>query len=464
MSWSRFTRYVGAVMALLLVAAACSPPGAGGGDDPTTTAAAADTTADTGSGDDPTTTMADGEARFCEPGTTLEFWYQTSGPEGLARFEQVSRMFEERHEDLTIEVTAITFDDMRVQMPLALDGGGGPDIAYVSPLDQGSGLFARGGHLLELTDIAEELGWTDRFPMQIVEYNNVANPGQIFGFPYKELMVGVFYNEEIYNELGLDRPTTFEEFENILATVRDAGYTPVSVGGLTGWPLAHVFEQLLHLTTPIEHIAQLEQLNPDYNYDADTIVEAAAKTLEWHEAGYYNDDVLSTSYADANTLFVTEQVVMNIGGTWAAPEFGAAETFTPRFYAMPPMDSNREWNAGGHAVSDDFIIPRYTEHQDCAVSFLDFILDEEVMTYLWTEGDLVSYQFDELPPATSQLQEDMYTALANTGPGYYMGVVNAEVNNANWEGLQRMIAGELTPREAFELVQRVYEEQIALQG
>lgn len=403
-------------------------------------------------------------AYSCPAGTTLDFWYQTSGPEGLARFEQVSAMFEDMNDDLTIDVTAITFDEMRVQMPLALDGGGGPDIAYVSPLDQGSGLYAEGGHLLELTDIAEQLGWTERFPIRIVEYNNVANPGQIFGFPYKELMVGVYHNQELYEELGLERPETFEEFEANLQAVADAGYTPVSVGGLTGWPLAHVFEQLLHLTTPLEHIAQLEQLNPDYNYDADTIIAAAAKTLEWSEAGYYNDDLLATSYSDANTLFITEQVAMNIGGTWASPEFGAAETFSPRFHAMPPMDPNREWNVGGHAVSDDFIIPVYTENQDCAIAFLDFILGEEVMTFLWSEGDLVSYQFDELPAAANQLQEDMYNALASTGPGYYMGVVNAEVNNANWEAIQRMIGGELTPTEAMQLVQGVYEEQIELAG
>jgi hypothetical protein len=43
-------------------------------------------------------------------------------------------------------------------------------------------------------------------------------------------------------------------------------------------------------------------------------------------------------------------------------------------------------------------------------------------------------------------------------------VVNAEVNNANWEALQRMVAGELTPAEAMQLVQSVYEEQIALLG
>jgi raffinose/stachyose/melibiose transport system substrate-binding protein len=455
MNWSRMTKYGGAVMALLLALTACSAPGAV---DETTTTAGTDP-----GGETTTTTTGDESASYtCEPGTSLDFWYQTSGPEGLARFEQISDMFEEKHEDLTIEVTAITFDDMRIQMPLALDGGGGPDIAYVSPLDQGSGLYAKGGHLLELTDVAEELGWTDRFPKRIIDYNNVANEGKYYGIPYAELTVGVFYNTKIFDELGLERPGTFEDFEAILATLKAEGYTPISVGGLTGWPLAHVFEQLLHLTTPVEHIAQLEQLNPDYRYDAPEVVEAAEKTLEWHEAGYYNEDLLSTSYADANTLFITEEVAMNIGGTWAAPEFGAAETFEPRFFAIPPIDTDREWNVGGHAVSDDFIIPVYGENQDCAIAFLDYILGEEVMTFIWERGELVSYQFEELPPAATQLQEDMYTAMANTGPGYYMGVVNAEVNNANWDALQRMIDGELTPAEAFQFVQSVYEEQIEL--
>jgi raffinose/stachyose/melibiose transport system substrate-binding protein len=440
--------------------AACGAPGT----ESTTTAAPGTTEAPgTTSAGDQGTTTAVADVSACE-GASLDFWYQTSGPEGLARFEEISRMFEERNEGLTIEVTAITFDDMRVQMPLALDGGGGPDIAYVSPLDQGAGLYAKGGHLLELTDIAAERGWTDRFPVRIIEYNNAANPGQIFSIPYAELTVGVFYNATKFDEMGLERPETFEDMEAVFAAVRDSGQTPISVGGLTGWPLAHVFEQILHLTTPLEHIAQLEKLNPDYRYDAPEVIEAAAKVLEWHEAGFFNEDLLSTSYEDANTLFINGDVAINIGGTWAAPEFQAGAEFETRFFPMPPIYPDRDWNVGGHAVSDDFIIPVYGDQQECAIEFLDFILGEEVMTFLWESGELVSYQFDELPPAVNQLQEDMYRAMAETGPGYYMGVVNAEVNNANWEAWQRMIAGELTPTEATQLVQAVYEEQIALLG
>ena len=439
-----------AVVAFALIAAACSSTT----ENPQTTSSPTTTVAGS------TEVVANGLA--CE-GVQLDFWYQTSGPEGLARFETISRMFEDKFDDLTIEVTSITFDDMKIQMPLALDGGGGPDIAYVSPLDQGSGLYAKGGHLLELTDIAKERGWTERFPVAIIDYNNVGSPGQYFGIPYSDLIVGVYYNTEVFDELGLDRPETFGEFEAILAAVTDAGKTSLSVGGLDGWPLSHVFSQVMHLIAPIEQIAQLEQLNPDFRYDAETMVEAAAKVDEWNKAGYLGEFPLANSYEDANTLFINGNAVMNVGGTWAAPEFQAAD-FEARFFAMPPIDSSRTWNAGGHAVSDDFVIPIYGQQQDCAVDFLDFILGEESMTFLWGEGELVAYQFDELPPAANQLQEDLYLAMRATGPGYYMGVSNAEVGDALWENLQGMVAGDLTPTEAMRNTQAVYEEQIARLG
>ena len=445
MKRNRLNGAVAIVAVLALVAAACS------------STAGEETTTSTGaSGGDST----DAALQLCE-GKQLDFWYQTSGPEGLARFEALSRMFEEKHDDLTIEITPITFDDMKIQMPLALDSGGGPDIAYVSPLDQGSGLYASGGHLLELTDIVAERNWTDRFPAAIWDYNNVANPGQYFGLPYSDLIVGLFYNTEKFDELGLEVPETFDEFEQLLADIKGAGETPIEVGGLDGWPLAHVFEQVLHLTTPIEHIAELEKLNPDFRYDAESVVEAATYVQRWNEAGYLGEFPLANSYSDANTLFINGDAVMNLGGTWAAPEFQAAD-FETRFFPMPPMDPDRVWNAGGHAVSDDFIIPIYGTEQDCAIEFLDFILSEEAMTFLWTEGELVAYRFDTLPPAADQLQEDLYNAMQTTGPGYYMGVVNAEVNDANWEAIQGIVAGDLEPQEALESVQVVYEEQIAL--
>lgn len=425
-------------------------------------ASVADSTTSTTSSSAPTTDPGGTEAvlQACE-GAQLDFWYQTSGPEGLARFEAISRMFEGKFDDLTIEITPITFDDMKIQMPLALDGRGGPDIAYVSPLDQGSGLYAKGGHLLELTDIARERGWTERFPVALIDYNNVGSPGQYFGIPYSDLIVGVYYNTEVFDELGLERPETFSDFEAILAAISDAGKTPLSVGGLDGWPLSHVFSQVMHLTTPIEHIAQLEQLNPDFRYDAEPMVTAAAKVDEWNKAGYLGEFPLANSYEDANTLFINGNAVLNFGGTWAAPEFQAAD-FEAGFFALPPIDTSRTWNAGGHAVSDDFVIPIYGEQQDCAVDFLDFILGDEAMTFLWEEGELVAYQFDELPPAANKLQEDLYLAMRATGPGYYMGVSNAEVGDALWENLQGMVAGDLTPTEAMQRTQAVYEEQIAL--
>ena len=44
-------------------------------------------------------------------------------------------------------------------------------------------------------------------------------------------MVPVYYNKDIFNELGVEVPTTIDELENIMAKAKEAGYIPTECGG-----------------------------------------------------------------------------------------------------------------------------------------------------------------------------------------------------------------------------------------
>ncbi len=401
------------------------------------------------------------EGQGCEGDETLEFWYLTSGPEGLAQMEELSRRFEADNPDVEIDINAVPFEDMRRNMPLALDGGSGPDIATVSSGPQASDLYAWGGHLVDLTEVAEERGWTEIHPIDIIEYNNAGTPGQIFGVPIFVQTVGVFYNVDLFEDLDLEPATTWDEWHELVADLQAADQVPLSTGGLDGWPLNHVWEQILHLTTPIEVIERLEQLDPDVGYDHEGFVRANAELLEWFESDYFNDGMLATSYSDANTLFITGEVAMNIGGTWAAPEFQSEPEFEVRFFPLPQVDPSLPWHMGGFAPSNNFVIPVYGDHIPCAIEFMDFMLGEQAATYLWEQGQLVTYRFADTPAAETNLQSDVYEAMQNAGPGYYMGVVNGEIQTATWDAVQRLVLGEVDAQGAADHIQQVYERVVA---
>lgn len=58
----------------------------------------------------------------------------------------------------------------------------------------------------------------------------------------------VYYHKEIFDELGLEEPKTFEDFEKICATIRDSGMTPIVVGGRDnyqlGWVMGNFFQSV----------------------------------------------------------------------------------------------------------------------------------------------------------------------------------------------------------------------------
>ena len=390
-----------------------------------------------------------------QEGQTLTFWFEGESPATLALFQGSADAYTAMHPDVHFELTAYALDDMMRTMPLALDGGTGPDIAAVPPLTQGSDRYALAGHLVMLTDVAKERGWLDHYSAAVLAYNNPAIPGEIYGVPYQINTVGVYYNSDIFKELNLQVPTTIPEMEALMEKVKEAGYIPIAVGGLDAWPLSHIFEQLVHTNVAIEHITKLEQLDPNERYDTPEFIQAGAKLQEWAQNGWIDPNALSTSYADANSLFISGKAALSVTGTWIQADYATQPEFEARWFPMPRMNTDIEWHMGGYAPYNNLVVPK-GDHQDLAIDFLDYLLSEENMRYFWDNGILVTYQFDQTPAPATVLQGDIYPALLQAGPGYYLGVVNPEVNRAVWAAAQSIVGGDETPEQALGDVEAIY--------
>lgn len=389
---------------------------------------------------------------------TLTFWFEGESVANVELFGQVMDRFEELNPGVTVEITPYPFDDFLRVTPLALDSGEGPDVLYSPWGLQALGRYALAGQIINLDDIAAERGWFDHYDINEVYVTNDMTPGEIFGVPFETTTIGVYYNKEIFAELGIELPETFEDFENILATLKEAGITPVSVGGLDGWPLAHVWLQLLHVNMPIEVIAGIELNDPEQRLDSPEFLEATEKLLEWVDLGYLDPNLLSTNFVDANNLFINGDVAINIGGTWVMNDFATLPEFEVGFFPTPQMNPDLEWHAGGKNPYNHLSINAASEHQELAIDLVDFMLGEEAQTMIWNAGIITAYQFDEAPEPVTPLQGDVYQANLKTGLGYNIGITCSELNNATWRTLQELVGGEITPAELVAENQQVYEE------
>lgn len=441
-------RTLSLLLALALFLGACSGGAPESGDEPEDTT----TTATTVDGGDDEESPDDGTDEPEE--VVLTFWWEGAAVGNLEIFQQSFARYQEMNPHVTIEVSAIPFEDMLRTFPLALDGGTGPDISMSLPLESTTFPAAQAGHLVDLGPIGEERGWFDNYNTNATDVNN-RGLGGVFGIPYEWTVVGVYYNTEIFESVGLQPPGSFAEFEAILADLHGAGITPISVGGLDGWPLMHVWQAVVHGNVEYEVLRGLEDKDPTFSYEHPGIIEAAEKVVEWAEAGYIDENAVSTSFVDANNLFLNGDVAMNVGGTWVQSDFRQAD-FEVGFFAMPMMNPDLPARIGGFTPANDIVIIDGGEHVDEAIALLDYLLSEENMRFWWESGLLVPYIFDEAPAGVDRLQEDIYAAMTTHLPGHFIGVSAPETARVTWAGMQEMVSGARTVAEVFADIQATY--------
>jgi raffinose/stachyose/melibiose transport system substrate-binding protein len=389
---------------------------------------------------------------------TLAVWYLSQNPEEMDLIRGLNEEFMAAHPNITIEFSAYGFEDMNNTLRLALDGGVGPDVAYSSPGPSHGGAYAAAGHLVDLMPAATELGWTDRFNASVMAHYDDDFPNSLHQMPFDLVTVGVYYNTEIYDELELEPPQTLEEFESQLATIRDAGYIPISVGALDGWPLAHIWDQFIHTSFPYDYIESIESGDPAVGFDDPRAIAATERINSWAENGYFQDNVLATAYADGNNLFINGEAAINIGGTWNNSTFAAVPEFDVGFFALPQVDPALDFHMGGFTPNNAWMIPAYSEHQEEAITYVDFMLGEEVALAKWNTGEIPAYQFAEIPEPVAPLQADVYQSMQNAMTGTYLGNFSSEVQTAIWNNLQAMVAGDLSPEEAMTQLNEVYQQ------
>ena len=98
--------------------------------------------------------------------------------------------------------------------------------------------LAKAGYLMPLDGKVPEL---ESFSRDVLLGAINRADGRVYGVPFAVQTVQVLYNKAIFRELGLEEPSTWDEFLQLAAKVKEAGYIPFANGGKEGWTLETYF-------------------------------------------------------------------------------------------------------------------------------------------------------------------------------------------------------------------------------
>ncbi|MCH1641034.1 sugar ABC transporter substrate-binding protein [Paenibacillus timonensis] len=136
----------------------------------------------------------------------LQFWDMHTEAE-QKYFEDLVKAYNESQSNVEIEYSTYNQADYTsTKLPIAFSGGNGPDIYMISPGDFMK--FSNSGYLADLSPYFPEGVKEDFLPSAL---DAVTVDGQILALPYEMELLGLYYNEDMLKQAGVEVPKTWDE-------------------------------------------------------------------------------------------------------------------------------------------------------------------------------------------------------------------------------------------------------------
>jgi len=164
------------------------------------------------------------EAAPAEDGVTTLTWGMWGSPAEIATHQAVADAFMAEHPEIKIEITSDPWADYFTKMQTLWASGDAsqiPDVLFLTPVLP----YAAQGVLENLDPYIEESGYDleDYWPSLL---DPAMYEGSVYGFPRDMSAEVLYYNKDIFDEVGIDYPTDEWTWDDLLAaaealTVRD---------------------------------------------------------------------------------------------------------------------------------------------------------------------------------------------------------------------------------------------------
>lgn len=307
--------------------------------------------------------------------TTLSF-FQFKG-EALEDFAQIIADFEAENPDIKVVQNQVADSETAIRTLLVKDKT--PDVITLNA--NGSfGRLAQAGVFADFTD--EPVRSTINPAVQEILADLGNKSGEVNGLGYVNNANGVIYNRAIFQEQGLEVPTTWDEFIAVCDALEAAGIQPFYGTLADSWTAMPSWNALGAYPTQDGFFDELraegENVGPDsrVSFEKD-FADAMAQQAQLFS--YMQDGYRGRTYDDGNAAFANGETAMLLQGIWAlSPIKGINPDIDAAIFPYPAAENpdDRMLVTGVDVV---VTMGRSTPHREEAMRFIDYLFDKGVI-------------------------------------------------------------------------------------
>ncbi len=370
-------------------------------------------------------------------------------------YDELAEAFNASQSDAVNTIVKNSSDLFNPALVPALSAGEGPDLfTFGTGPGQPAALIA-GGMVADLTDAYRQHGWADTIPEGIIV--QTSSDGKLWAFGNEVETTGMFYNQAIFDEVGVTVPTTWAEMEATVAALQAAGYdTPIGLAGADKWPVSHWQSMMFGRYAGPDGIENV--LFGDGAWTDAPFVAASAKLQEMGQAGWFGPTPVAIGYGELMDSFWAGDVPMTFTGPWVIG--GGIEAAGDRIgdysvFAVPPFEEGQKIHPT-NSIGIGWYIRKGSEVEEQAIAFLNSMFIETTgRVALLNAGTIPVGPLEEAlaQAEMSQLAQDIWKtaddhAANGSVPAFLDTITPGSLTTVSYDGLQGLLLNVMTP-EAF---------------
>ncbi|MET0933740.1 MAG: extracellular solute-binding protein [Mycetocola sp.] len=298
-----------------------------------------------------------------------------SKPEAIEHFRGLVAQFNEEQSEVEVKL------DTASNLSAGFLRGDPPDVGLLNYNMEMSRFMERGA-LSDLGDMEEADRIRPDVQNLVDQYSTY--PGRTSVLPYSVAAASVIYNVQIFEDNGIEIPTTWSELIDACETLQAAGITPIYSTFADPWTIAQglfdytaggsvdtadFFEQMNELGTEVGPDSPVS-FQKDFKEPVEQMMELAA---------FSNEDAESRAYGDGNVAFAKGEAAMLMQGPWALGEIAKTDPdLELGTFPLPATDDPDDLKV---RVNLDLAlwVPEIGDDKESARKFVSFLMQQDVM-------------------------------------------------------------------------------------
>ncbi len=367
---------------------------------------------------------------------TLRIVSDMSNPAPRAVMEGMAADFDALHPNLTVELEIVDREAWKTQIRNSLTANA-PDVVNWYAATRMTP-FVDAGLFMDISDLWEEPAMADLASTK----GAMTLDGAQWGVPYTYYQWGVYYRKDIFEELGLEEPATWEQELANCQVIIDSGRKCYTIGSKFLWTAGGWFDYMNSRTNGYEfHIALA---NGEVEWTDQRVRNTFANWRTLIDMGAFIDDHQAYDWVDAVPFMVDGEATAYLMGNFSVALFrdGGLTDDQLDFYQFPQI--NADIAPAEDAPTDTFHIPSAASNVEAAKAFLLYVTSPEVQSAI-NGADALG----QLPVnAAASVSDDKFVQegfemLSNNASGGIMQFFDrdfpAEMASIGMEGLQEFM-------------------------